>query len=183
VHRGLQGLNLPNYLIKRVASDVHNEIPSVQNFYTLSPIPHFRSWLLRKKKETNHELLNPEEQTNLAKYGRSFWEILESDWTNDAELNRALQGPLTRWCKHYLLHEKHHGYAVDPVCNFHLKNGASIYRLNWLGDVSPQRMHESFGMMVNYKYDLNSTEQNSRKYKMEKKIQVSELLALPESKL
>ncbi|KAI8866169.1 malonyl-CoA decarboxylase, partial [Ramicandelaber brevisporus] len=42
--------------------------------------------------------------------------------------------------------------ALDPVANFHLRNGACIRRINWLGDTSTKGLNESFGMMVNYQY-------------------------------
>ncbi len=44
---------------------------------------------------------------------------------------------------------------VDPVARFHLGNGARIERLNWLGDPSPKGLKQSYGLMVNYLYDLN----------------------------
>ena len=31
----------------------------------------------------------------------------------------------------YLLIEKRRKYALDPVANFHLRNGAELFRLNW----------------------------------------------------
>jgi len=35
--------------------------------------------------------------------------------------------------------------------NFHLKNGAVMWRLNWLADVSPRGVANSCGMMINYR--------------------------------
>jgi len=43
---------------------------------------------------------------------------------------------------------------VDPVARFHLGNGARIERLNWYADPSAKGLKQSFGMMVNYLYDL-----------------------------
>ncbi|KAK6061525.1 hypothetical protein COOONC_00809 [Cooperia oncophora] len=45
---GLAGIDLGNMLIKRVASLLHSELPSVQIHSTLSPIPGFRTWMLRR---------------------------------------------------------------------------------------------------------------------------------------
>jgi malonyl-CoA decarboxylase len=43
---------------------------------------------------------------------------------------------------------------VDAVAKFHLGNGARVERLNWAGDPSPKGIRQSYGLMVNYLYDL-----------------------------
>jgi len=40
------------------------------------------------------------------------------------------------------------------VARFHLGNGARVERLNWAGDPSPKGLKQSYGLMVNYLYDL-----------------------------
>jgi malonyl-CoA decarboxylase len=40
------------------------------------------------------------------------------------------------------------------VARFHLGNGARIERINWAGDRSPKGLKQSYGLMVNYLYDL-----------------------------
>ena len=41
----------------------------------------------------------------------------------------------------------------DPVARFHMGNGASLHRLNWMADSSSSlRMEQSYGLMCNYKY-------------------------------
>ncbi|NCZ30540.1 MAG: malonyl-CoA decarboxylase, partial [Betaproteobacteria bacterium] len=47
-----------------------------------------------------------------------------------------------------------HNEPVDPVARFHLGNGARIERLNWLADPSPKGLKQSYGLMINYLYDL-----------------------------
>ena len=42
---GLRGVSLGNFLIKRVAEKILQEIPSVKTFCTLSPVPGFNKWL------------------------------------------------------------------------------------------------------------------------------------------
>jgi malonyl-CoA decarboxylase len=46
------------------------------------------------------------------------------------------------------------------VARFHLGNGASLERLNWMGDSSLQGIKRSAGMMVNYVYRLENVERN-----------------------
>jgi hypothetical protein len=53
--RGLSGINLGNFLIKRVVRDLKKEFPQIQTFATLSPIPGFRGWL-RNQVEVNEEI-------------------------------------------------------------------------------------------------------------------------------
>ena len=48
--------------------------------------------------------------------------------------------------------------------NFHLRNGAILWRLNWKADVSRKGALSSLGMMVNYKYKLNEVDDNTRQY-------------------
>eukprot|EP00752_Nemacystus_decipiens_P007555 g6749.t1 len=48
--KGLQGVQLGNFLIKRVVAQLRAELPQLETFATLSPIPSFRSWLLKKAK-------------------------------------------------------------------------------------------------------------------------------------
>ena len=46
------------------------------------------------------------------------------------------------------------GKPIDPVARFHLGNGARIERIHWGGDPSAKGNKQSFGLMVNYLYDL-----------------------------
>lgn len=73
----------------------------------------------------------------------------------------------------YILLEKRRHLALDPVANFHLRNGACAHRLNWLGDTSSKGMEESFGMMINYLYSLDHIEMNNQQYLQDGTISVS----------
>ena len=42
---GLRGINLGNFLIKRVAQTMQTEVPTLKTFCTLSPVPGFAAWL------------------------------------------------------------------------------------------------------------------------------------------
>ncbi|MFT7115404.1 MAG: malonyl-CoA decarboxylase, partial [Rhodoferax sp.] len=55
---------------------------------------------------------------------------------------------------HYLCLAQIQGKPIDPVARFHLGNGARVERLNWAGDPSPKGLKQSYGLMVNYLYDL-----------------------------
>ena len=44
------------------------------------------------------------------------------------------------------------------MARFHLDNGARLERLNPMGNLSKPGLKQSFGMMVNYLYDLSRVE-------------------------
>jgi malonyl-CoA decarboxylase len=50
------------------------------------------------------------------------------------------------------------------VARFHLGNGARLERINWNADGSAKGLAQSFGLMVNYVYDLADVERNHEEY-------------------
>ena len=72
------------------------------------------------------------------------------------------------------MNEKCRGKALDPVARFHLNSGVSIWRLNWLADVSPLGLQSSFGLMCNYLYALPDLVRNSDNYQVTGTIARSE---------
>jgi len=134
---GLRGISFGNFLIKQVVEELQAELPGLKQFSTLSPIPGFRAWA-----ETH---LGDEEKNLLA----------APNWWEDAQNSAALQAPMLRLCARYLT-----SGGNDPVAKFHLGNGARLERLNWLGNPAERGMAESYGIMVNYLYDLATIEAN-----------------------
>ena len=55
--------------------------------------------------------------------------------------------------------------AGDPVARFHLDNGARLERLNARGNMAAKGLKQSFGVMVNYLYDLDKIEASHEKFK------------------
>ncbi|XP_034253035.1 malonyl-CoA decarboxylase, mitochondrial-like [Thrips palmi] len=181
--KGLKGIELGNYLIKRAAQEVQAEFQQVTQFSTLSPIPGFRSWLNDKLKAADrgeNEVLSQEEDLALQKILGQNWpsdlqKLLKSNaWLENEELVAFLKEPLMRLCARYLYLEKHRSAALNGVANFHLKNGAVMWRINWQADLSPRGLGNSCGIMVNYRYYLEDTEKNSRNYLELNKINASE---------
>ena len=169
--RGLQGIELGNYLIKEVASEVISEFPLIDELSTLSPIPNFRIWLLERMKQdvncvfTNNEcklVQNVLKEDNIVASLKKIFD--NSLWTSDENLCNVLKEPLLRACAWYLYKEKRRNYALNNVANFHLRNGAVMWRINWLADPSPRGVANSCGIMVNYRYYLNDTEKNNQNY-------------------
>ncbi|XP_006888942.1 PREDICTED: malonyl-CoA decarboxylase, mitochondrial [Elephantulus edwardii] len=182
--QGLQGVELGTFLIKRVIKELQREFPQLGAFSSLSPIPGFTKWLLGQlssQKEHGHSQLfsDSEAQEIAAAVGGPVHETLKAvlsghEWVKSEKVVRALQAPLTRLCAWYLYGEKHRGYALNPVANFHLQNGAVLWRINWLGDLSPKGITGSCGLMVNYRYYLDETATHSTAYLGSKHIKASE---------
>ena len=77
----------------------------------------------------------------------------------------------------YLIQEKRRGFAMNPVTHFHVRNGALLWRINWLADTSPHGIQQSYSLMVNYLYHLPDISHNSTQYLLQGKINYSELVA------
>jgi len=72
----------------------------------------------------------------------------------DLDARSPLRRFLMRSAARYLATQWSGSRPLDTVARFHLGNGARIERLNWAGDPSAKGMKQSFGLMVNYLYDL-----------------------------
>jgi malonyl-CoA decarboxylase len=170
---GLRGISFGNFLIKQVVTELQQEIPSLKVFSTLSPIPGFRAWLDRRIAAGAPGLLTADERKALgqaaegeaAEHGRGTKgafkaQLSRPDWPDDPAAPKALKGPLTRLTAEYLVAPGSKRGPSDPVARFHLGNGARVERINFLGDTSPKGLRESYGMMVNYRYELAEIEAN-----------------------
>lgn len=160
---GLKGISFGNFLIKQVVMELREELPKLNQFATLSPIPGFRRWLNRALSEQDSNLLTSEQKKLL----RS----IELDhWHEDTSLHDELKPLLLRLCAHYLYNEKRGSMPLDPVARFHLGNGAQIGQINWMGDTSRNGLKQSAAMLVNYRYELNKVEENHEAYVNDNKI-------------
>lgn len=73
----------------------------------------------------------------------------------------------------YLLHAKRGEEPMDAVARFHLGNGARVERLNWAGDTSVKGLKESFGVMVNYRYELAHIKANHEAFATDHRVVAS----------
>ena len=166
---GLARVTLGNFLIKRVVYEIQEELPNIKNFGTLSPIPGFREWfsLLDEKKIQN---IIGESSENISFLNASNLKIGD---------NRIITNKknLIKLVLHYLMNEKNKkGLPVNDVCRFHLGNGAIIDDIVVNANISEVGFNRSFGVMVNYLYELKSIEKNHEDYVNNKKIIISNKL-------
>jgi malonyl-CoA decarboxylase len=156
--RGLAGVTFGHFLIKQVVEEVSRELPRIANFVTLSPAPNFAAWLNRERTNEASLALDEDDREALAALARSDW------WRDQASM-AAIREPLLRAAAWYYLRARNaRGLPVDAVARFHLGNGARLERLDWLGDTSERALQQSYGLMVNYLYDLDYIEQNHEAY-------------------
>lgn len=165
--QGLAGVSFGNFLIKQVVEELRRELPGLDTFVTLSPVPGFMAWLRAQEKGGKLDGLSMEDS-----------QVLESlddpDWPQDqafAARARALLEPLA--ARYFLEARNGANKPVDPVARFHLGNGAGLERINWLGDISEKGLAESAGLMVNYLYDLDRIEENHEAFANQNEIVAS----------
>jgi len=124
----------------------------------LSPAPNFAVWLKRERGNEASLVLDAEDRDALGGLERPDW------WRDPAALTR-MREPFFRAAAWYYLRARNgRGLPVDAVARFHLGNGARLERLDWPGDVSERALAQSYGLMVNYLYDLDYIEQNHEAY-------------------
>src|SRR4051795_10610518 len=164
--RGLGGISFGSFLIKQVAEELRRELPKLEDFVTLSPVPGFMEWLKNGK------------DVPASDEDRAVLEGLEKpDWFTDAELTAQLRTVMEPLAAYYFLKARtSKGRLIDSVARFHLGNGASLERINWLGDLSPKGLRESAGIMVNYLYRLEDIEKNHEAYANQGEIAASNVV-------
>ena len=137
---------------------MRHELPNLEIFVTLSPVPGFMSWLVQECRTENSALLSMEDR-------RISETVRQPDNLLVADLSEEVRRVLTSAAAAYLLLAKNpQGRPLDPVARFHLGNGARLERINWLGDRSPKGLRRSGGLMVNYLYDLDTIVDNHEAY-------------------
>lgn len=159
---GLRGVSLGNFLIKKVVDQLRLELPQLKTFCTLSPVPGLAHWLA-KAPPAEGPWAGARERAAawIAQQGTPTAESLQ-------HMDKALQADFASLCAHYLVHESHAPLA-DPVARFHLDNGARLERINFAADLSRKGLKQSFGLMVNYLYEVTELEARHEQF-AEKKV-------------
>jgi malonyl-CoA decarboxylase len=175
--KGLKRISFGDYLIKRVVDQLSHELPQIKTFATLSPAPGFGNWLEAATSEEVAPAIGEEERKKLCAlsgeddlHAALAASLSRPDWAQDEALAGALRMPLMQLCARYLLSQRDDGRPLDSVARFHLRNGARLERINWLGDTSSAGMRRSFGLMVNYRYLRDDIEKNHEAYMATGKI-------------
>jgi len=159
---GLKNISFGNFLIKQVVQELKADFPSIKQFVTLSPIPGFKRWLDSDTEEDSADLVELKAQM------RSLDIVVD----NVAEHEEAIR----KLVLNYLLLAKRGKYPLDPVARFHLGNGAQVHQIHASADLSDKGLAQSYGVMVNYLYDLGYIERNHEQYVTEGNIEFNDKL-------
>ncbi len=166
---GLAGVHLGNELIKQVVDELRHDVDHLKTFATLSPLPGFRRWLTA---QVDGGELTPAERESFGSDARRIAGPEHRLWLDDAAMvERVRPGVLSAGAR-YLMSVRD-GRAIDPVANFHLSNGASLERINWMANPAPYGLEESLGLMVNYRYDRGRIAANAGDYLADGSINAS----------
>ena len=148
-HNGLLGISFGNFLIKKVAKNLKRELPALNQFQTLSPLPSLMKWM--------------------EEYAPITFERCSDKNCSDDELMKQSIRYLTE-------SDRTDGMPNDPVARFHVGNGASLERINLHADPSEKGQLQSYGIMANYLYDLDVVEENHELFFKNKIVQTSNLI-------
>ena len=145
-HNGLLGISFGNFLIKQVANTLKRELPKLNQFQTLSPLPGLMKWM--------------------ENYAPVTFERCSENNCSDDELMKQTIRYLTE-------SNRKDGMPNDSVSRFHIGNGASLERINLKADLSDKGLQQSFGIMANYLYDLDIVEENHELFFKDKIVKTS----------
>ncbi len=168
--KGLQGITLGNFLIKRVVFQIQQEFPKIKNFFTLSPIPGFANWFIHQSDDKIKKILKSFDIRKL-----SFLKE-QGDINYNQYKFEEIREPLKKLVYHYLVNEKKDNRPLNAVAYFHFNNGATLYDILLNANLSINGYKESFGIMVNYHYELEKIIQNHEDFVKSGKISFSENL-------
>ncbi len=160
--RGLAGVSFGNFLIKQVAKELSRQLPNLETFRTLSPVPGFMRWVTKSldsggaSNEPTASVDNLQAGLHIAR------RVSESD---ELEINAHESEQLRVTVAHFLVNAKRvDDLPVDPVARFHLGNGASLDSVIPAADVSKKGLAQSSSAMVSYLYNLDKVEDNHEAY-------------------
>ena len=164
---GLSRVTLGNFLIKRVVYEIQEELPHIKNFGTLSPIPGFADWFTYLEETKIKNILGNLKDQDVIFLKSQDLKLGDSRIVKNKEA-------IIKLVAHYIVNEKNQqGLPINDVSRFHLGNGAIVDDIIVNANVSETGFMRSFGVMVNYLYELKNIEKNHEDYMNNNKTIVS----------
>ena len=152
---GLSRVTLGNFLIKRVVYEIQEELPHIKNFGTLSPIPGFVDWFSYLEESKIKNILGNIKNQDVMFLKSKDLKIGDKRIIDNKEA-------IIKLVSHYIVNEKNSdGLPVNDVSRFHLGNGAIVEDIIINANISDIGFKRSFGVMVNYLYELKKYRKKS----------------------
>ncbi|GJQ10281.1 hypothetical protein GpartN1_g2072.t1 [Galdieria partita] len=174
------GLGMEQQFINHViTTELRENFKYFGDIYTLSPIPFFVPWLFHQMKLYS-KVIQGDQWDTLVLTSRDA-AIVEDilSWlknaTQDAhhvkqvaQLEQKLTSgkeTLMKLVSYFLLNAKGRRMrCLDSVARMHFSNGAELYRINFMADLSRRRLRQSLGITVNYRYKREDQERNMLRF-------------------
>jgi malonyl-CoA decarboxylase len=151
-----------------VVYEIQEELPHIKNFGTLSPIPGFADWFTYLEESKIKNILG-----DLKDQDAIFLKSQDLK-LGDSRIVRNKEA-IIKLVAHYIVNEKNEkGLPVNDVSRFHLGNGAIVDDLVVNANISETGFKRSYGVMVNYLYELKNIEKNHEEYMNNNKVIVSD---------
>lgn len=176
---GLRGIDLGHRLIVSACDEMkeQSETAKLTQWSSLSPVPFFRKWCENTIETDPKRISDLIDDTNLEKF-----KLLVKD--QKPELAEDFRDSLPNLLLEYLLNEKRpDGSTACAVENFHVRNGAVLWRVNFGANMAPYGMDQSLSMMVNYRYYPNDDMWvNALAYQENKTVAISDSISAGSAK-
>ena len=167
-HEGLSRVTLGNFLIKRVVYEIQEELPHIKKFGTLSPIPGFVEWFSYLDENKVKNILGILKDRNISFLKSNDLKIGDKRIVENKEA-------IIKLVSHYIVNEKNHkGLPINDVSRFHLGNGAIVDDILINANISEAGFQRSFGIMINYLYELKNIERNHENYMNNSQVIISD---------
>ena len=144
---GLSGVSFGNLLLKQVVRDLERELPGIDNFVTLSPVPGFAGWVAGETAPADAPA-EPRSSDDIRRLG----------------------------LRYFVTAKRADGAPLDSVARFHLRNGAALDALMPGANPSARGVAESLGLMVSYRYDRTHIEDRHEQYTEDHTVTLSDPL-------
>ncbi|GBG27170.1 Malonyl-CoA decarboxylase, mitochondrial [Hondaea fermentalgiana] len=175
---GLSGVDLGPNLLHDVLETLQRDLPHIRRFSTLSPMVGFVTSFLNDlpaerfeeafSEDAKNVLSSEHASTFMSEHARSALPVAPSTkdlamavltsaaYGEDEKMMATFKDPLMAFAYEYV-HSKsgNNRRQLDSVGNFHLRNGAAIYSINWAADLHPRALRRSASIMVNYLYETS----------------------------
>jgi len=146
---GLKNVSFGSFLIKQVVAEIEQEFKQVKQFITLSPVPGLKKWA----------------EQSLLLGDKGLPENIASDIQECCGNSKPNQKALARVVYYYITKVKRkNGQSINSVAHFHLGNGASLNQIHLDANNNKLAFEDSWGVMVNYLYDIETVAKNHEDY-------------------